>query len=214
MEKVEFYKDLFNMEDKESIKKFLLYNSSLVIAGVKPSATVTINKKLEKVYESWIEDGIDFLESINLSFINLREDDNASILLIYNDDTLKKHIFKSENMDFLIKLGYERNSDISYYVENLRERYEKFKCPHELGIFLGIPINDVKSFMECSYKKCLGCGYWKVYSNYEKALEIFSIYDDVREKTMDKIVEGEPIDSIVNNIIFSNYDKIKMLTFL
>lgn len=70
MEKVEFYKDLFNMEDKESIKKFLLYNSSLVIAGVKPSATVTINKKLEKVYESWIEDGIDFLESINLSFIN------------------------------------------------------------------------------------------------------------------------------------------------
>lgn len=210
MEKVEFYKDLFNMEDKESIKKFLLYNSSLVIAGVKPSATVTINKKLEKVYESWIEDGIDFLESINLSFINLREDDNASILLIYNDDTLKKHIFKSENMDFLIKLGYERNSDISYYVENLRERYEKFKCPHELGIFLGIPINDVKSFMECSYKKCLGCGYWKVYSNYEKALEIFSIYDDVREKTMDKIVEGEPIDSIVNNIIFSNYDNIKL----
>lgn len=210
MEKVEFYKDLFNMEDKESIKKFLLYNSSLVIAGVKPSATVTINKKLEKVYESWIEDGIDFLESINLSFINLREDDNASILLIYNDDTLKKHIFKSENMDFLIKLGYERNNDISYYVENLRERYEKFKCPHELGIFLGIPINDVKSFMECSYKKCLGCGYWKVYSNYEKALEIFSIYDDVREKTMDKIVEGEPIDSIVNNIIFSNYDNIKL----
>ncbi|WP_291650804.1 DUF3793 family protein [Clostridium sp.] len=209
MEKVEFYKDLFNMEDRESIKKFLLYNSSLVIAGVKPSVTVTINKKLKKVYENWIEYGVDFLESINLNFINLREDDNALIILIYNNDILKRHIFKDENIEFLRKLGYEVNNDISYYVEYLKERYEEFKCPHELGIFLGIPISDVKSFMECSYKNCLGCGYWKVYSNYEKALEIFNIYDDVREKTMDKIVEGESIDSIVNNIIFSNYDKIK-----
>ena len=70
MEKVEFYKDSFNMEEEESIKKFLLYNSSLVIAGVKPSATVTVSKKLEKIYEKWNECGRDFLESINLSFIN------------------------------------------------------------------------------------------------------------------------------------------------
>ncbi|MDI9216942.1 DUF3793 family protein [Clostridium tertium] len=210
MDKIEFYKDLFNIENEESIKKFLLYNSSLVIAGVKPSATVTINKKLEKLYKTWIQDGKSFLKSINLSFINLREDDNASIILIYNNDILKKHIFKPENMDFLIKLGYKRNNNISYYVEYLKDRYDEFNCPHELGIFLGIPIDDVKSFMQCSYKKCLGCGYWKVYSNYEKALEIFDIYDDVREKTMDKILEGEPIDSIVNNIIFSNYDNIKV----
>lgn len=210
MEKVEFYKDLFNMEDEESIKKFLLYNSSLVIAGVKPSATVTVSKKLEKIYEKWNEYGRDFLESINLSFINLREDDNALIILVYNNDILKKHIFKTENIDFLKKLGYEVNNNISYYVEYLKERYEKFKCPHELGIFLGIPINDVKSFMDCSYKKCLGCGYWKVYSNYEKAQEIFNIYDEVRDKTMAEIISGASVDSIVNNIIFSNYDKIEI----
>lgn len=209
MDKIEFYKDLFKIEDKESIKKFLLYNSSLVIAGVKPSATVTVNKMLKDLYKSWIEYGKDFLESINLSFINLREDDNALIILIYNNDILKTHIFKTENIEFLRKLGYE-NNNISYYVEYLKDRYEEFNCPHELGIFLGIPIDDVKSFMQCSYKKCLGCGYWKIYSNYEKAIEIFSIYDDVREKTMDKIVEGESIDSIVNNIIFSNYDNIKV----
>lgn len=210
MDKIEFYKDLFKIEDKESIKKFLLYNSSLVIAGVKPSATVTVNKMLKDLYKSWIKYGKDFLESINLSFINLREDENALIILIYNNDILKTHIFKTENIEFLRKLGYEHNNNISYYVEYLKDRYEEFNCPHELGIFLGIPIDDVKSFMQCSYKKCLGCGYWKVYSNYEKAIEIFSIYDDVREKTMDKIVEGESIDSIVNNIIFSNYDNIKV----
>ncbi|GAA0818458.1 DUF3793 family protein [Clostridium tertium] len=211
MDKIEFYKDLFKIEDKESIKKFLLYNSSLVIAGVKPSATVTVNKMLKDLYKSWIEYGKDFLEAINLSFINLREDENALIILIYNNDILKTHIFKTENIEFLRKLGYEHNNNnISYYVEYLKDRYDEFNCPHELGIFLGIPIDDVKSFMQCSYKKCLGCGYWKVYSNYEKAIEIFSIYDDVREKTMDKIVEGESIDSIVNNIIFSNYDNIKV----
>lgn len=208
MKKVEFYKSLQSMDDKESIKKFLVYNSSLVIAGVKPSVTVTIKKTPENTHGNWIKYGRDFLSDINLKSICLREEKNASIILVYNENILKEHILKKENIEFLNKLGYKNEDSINEYVKQLKERYQEFNCPHELGIFLGIPIDDVKDFMECSSKRCLGCGYWKVYSNYEEAKRVFKNYDEIREKTMKNIMNGTPIDKIIRNISFYNYNQI------
>ena len=52
------------MEERECIEKFLIYNASLVISGVKPSATVTIKKDNDNLYDKWIKYGIDFLKII------------------------------------------------------------------------------------------------------------------------------------------------------
>ena len=55
-----------------------------------------------------------------------------------------------------MQLGYSDNSDINNYLYMLKNRYKEFNCPHELGIFLGFPLNDVMDFMNCKNKKC----YW------------------------------------------------------
>lgn len=70
--------------------------------------------------------------------------------------------------------------DINNYVNTLKDRYEKYNCPHELGVFLGYPLDDVRDFMEYNNKKCLGCGYWRVYNDITRAKEIFSKYDKVK----------------------------------
>lgn len=49
LKQVEFYKSLANMEERECIEKLLIYNISLVISGIKPSATIII-KKTKKIY--------------------------------------------------------------------------------------------------------------------------------------------------------------------
>ena len=88
MKQVEFYNSFFSMNERECIEKFLTYNASLVISEVKPSATITIKKGKESLYEKWVKYGIDFLESIDIKFINLRETNNAVIILIYNEEKL------------------------------------------------------------------------------------------------------------------------------
>lgn len=201
MKKIEFYKDLLYIRDDESIKKFLLFNSALVIANIKPSVTVTIQKTSKSCYSNWLKYGENFLSDINLQFINLREDENSIILLIYKTNVLKNYLLKDDSLEFLINLGYKKSDDIEYYVENLKDRYEENQCPHELGIFLGIPLDDVKIFMECKDKKCLGCGYWKVYSNYDEAKRIFRRYDEVKDTAMKSIIQGLSIDRIITNII-------------
>ena len=197
------------MEERECIEKFLIYNASLVISGVKPSATITIKKDKENLYDKWIKYGIDFLESIDIQYINLRECSNALIIFIYNKDQLSKYVFRKDNKDFLMQLVYSNKNDINNYLYMLKNRYKEFNCPHELGVFLGFPLNDVMDFMNCKNKKCLSCGYWLVYNNLQEAQETFSMYDKVKEHTVNHILKGDSSHNVAYSIrcLFEEYEE-------
>lgn len=211
MKQVEFYKSLSKMEERECIEKFLIYNASLVISGVKPSATVTIKKDNDNLYDKWIKYGIDFLKIIDIAYINLRETNNALIILIYNENKLKNYIFEKENKKFLLQLGYCDKEDLDEYLIILKRRYKEFNCPHELGVFLGFPLNDVKDFMECKEKKCLSCGYWLVYNDLQEAKKIFSKYDKVKEHTVSYILNGDSSHEVAYSIK-NLFNKIENIT--
>lgn len=210
MKQIEFYKSLSKMEERECIEKFLIYNASLVISGVKPSATITIKKGNENLYDKWIKYGISFLKEIDIQYINLRECSNALIILIYSEEKLSNYIFKEENKRFLRQLGYSEENDMREYLEILKRRYKEFNCPHELGIFLGFPLNDVKDFMNCKDKKCLSCGYWLVYNNLQESQEIFSKYDKVKAHTVNYILSGDSSQEVAYSIrsLFENYKSV------
>lgn len=212
METINFYRSLNNMTERECIEKFLLFNASLVISEAKPSATITLKKGDCSIYDKWIKYGESFLKSINIKYINLRECENAMIILIYNEKKLSNYIFKEENKCFLEKLGYNKNADLDSYLKTLERRYKEFNCPHELGIFLGYPLKDVKDFMDCSKKKCLACGYWRVYNDYDTAKEIFNTYDMIKEKTVNFILKGDSAKNILCNLksIIPTYEGINI----
>lgn len=203
---LEFYNKLESMNGEEYIKNFLIYNASLVIAKVKPATTIALKKYNRDLYSNWGSMGKAFIQSIGLDFIELRESDDSIVVLIYNQSLLEKYIDKEENKEFLVGLGYSENGTIVEHLNVLANRYKEFNCPHELGIFLGIPIKDVKDFMDCNDKKCLLCGYWKVYNDCISAQRIFLSYDQVKEYTVSSIfkgIEGSTlVQSIENNFRF------------
>ena len=43
--------------------------------------------------------------------------------------------------------------------------FEKDGFPHEVGLFLGYPLDDVTGFIEQKGKNYKCCGIWKVYGN-------------------------------------------------
>ena len=197
---LEFYNKLESMNGKEYIKNFLIYNTSLVIAKVKPAATITFKKCNEELYNNWCSIGKEFIKNINLNFIELREYDDSIIILIYNHSLLEKYINTESNKEFLVSLGYSENGTVIEHLVMLRNRYKEYNCPHELGVFLGIPINDVKDFMNCNDKKCLLIGYWKVYNDCSSAKKIFKSYDQVKEYTVDSIFKGIEGNALVQSI--------------
>lgn len=193
------YDKLNSMNDRDFIENFLLINISQVLSGIKPASTISLVKNKNNIYDKWIKYGIDFIKFIGLEFVELRQNKEIVILLIYNKEELEKSIFNTQHKEFLINLGYDDEQDIQGYIDKLKERYELYHCPHELGLFLGIPIEDVKDFMNCTEKKCLLCGYWKVYNDSNFAKHIFSMYDEVKIHTSNEILKG----SNSRNLAFS-----------
>ena len=45
--------------------------------------------------------------------------------------------------------------------------------PHEIGLFLGYPIDDVVAFIANKGRNCLCCGCWKCYTDAEAAQKAF-----------------------------------------
>jgi hypothetical protein len=57
----------------------------------------------------------------------------------------------------------------------LRGRFQECvsEFPHEIGLFLGYPADDVEAFIKYEGKNYASSRYWKVYHNIEEANEIF-----------------------------------------
>ena len=98
------------------------------------------------------------------------------LLYIYRPQQLKKDLANDKAKLLLKEYGYI--SDIPEI--NIVKLIDKFKTqkkfPHEIGLFLGYPPEDVKGFIENNAKnfKCNGC--WKVYGDEKKALKTFEEY--------------------------------------
>ena len=205
MKYLDFYKRLDTMKDNEYIENFLVYSSSLVIAGVKPAVTVNLKKNNIRLHEGWERFGKYFLDNLNLKFVELRESDSSTIIMIYDECILENELKKESHMKFLCSIGYPAKLNIGEYINTLKTRYDEYHCPHELGLFLGIPFEDVKDFMECTTKKCLLCGYWKVYNDSKNAKKIFNKYDKVKEYTINNMLEGNSSRDLALSIKNSFY---------
>ena len=208
-----FYKVLRDMDNMEYFYNFISYNVALISARLKPSITLNLMRELDRdLFSLWNIYGKEYLKDLNLEYIKLRETSNSLVILIYDKELLEEYISKDENLKFLNSIGYDYNICLDKYLETLSERYNIYKCPHELGVFLGYPLDDVIDFMNCSNKKCLACGYWKVYNSSSRAKKIFNLFDEVKEVTVDNILKGNT-KSILSEILRESFQENHKLVF-
>ena len=67
--------------------------------------------------------------------------------------------------------------------------------PHEIGIILGYPPEDIEGFKRYKGRNFKCCGYWKVYGNAERAQKMFDAYTLCREKLMQALQDGVTLKS-------------------
>lgn len=72
--------------------------------------------------------------------------------------------------------------------------YEEF--PHEIGLFLGYPVEDVKGFIKnkADRAKCVGC--WKVYGDLNEAQRQFNRFKKCTRIYEKLWADGRPIQKL------------------
>lgn len=115
---------------------------------------------------------------------------DRKLMLIYSEKLLEKRLSEDIARNILCKYGYPQTSCISENLERLSERMGRCgDFPHEIGIFLGYPVEDVAGFIKNKGENFKLCGCWKVYGSEEKAKRTFENYNKCRKFLCGKLSE-------------------------
>lgn len=112
-----------------------------------------------------------------------------SYLLFYQEQQLQNKLKNPRISAFLRDYEYEV-TELDQVLRQVSKRIQECllherEFPHEMGVLLDYPIEDVKGFMKHKGKEEQYSGYWKVYDQVEKAKETFGEYDAARKELLE-----------------------------
>lgn len=116
-----------------------------------------------------------------LRILPIRSTGEQTLVYVYRPSKLKKDLCDKEAQAILLRCGY-RCADSERCVIQLIERMKSKDCfPHEIGLFLGYPPEDVEGFIRerensKERKPCKCVGHWKVYGDEDIAKALFISY--------------------------------------
>lgn len=133
----------------------------------------------EDVYKN-VKDMNTIFEEKGISIEILRENEKSALIYVYRIKRLQKDLEQEKTWKLLKKCGYTC-CDVKYSIAHLKERLRNLNdFPHEIGLFLDYPVEDVIGFIENKGDNFKCCGYWKVYGDESAAVKQFARYDKCR----------------------------------
>lgn len=103
----------------------------------------------------------------------LRRSEKRALLYVYRKTMLENDLSSEGACALLKNCGYECK-ETACCIRKLQEKiFEDEYFPHEIGVFLGYPLDDVIGFIEQQGKNYKCCGIWKVYGDEQQSQMLF-----------------------------------------
>lgn len=145
----------------------------------------------------------DFIRSLNkllrckgIRVMPLRCTDDRVLIYVYRPEQLSRDLGNNLANTLLTERGYTCTTPercISCLMKRLRD-CEEF--PHEIGLFLGYPPEDVHGFIENKPNSCKYTGLWKVYGDTESAKRLFAKYKKCTDAYCRLWSMGRPLEKL------------------
>jgi hypothetical protein len=177
---------LKSKESEEYIESLLACFAAPAIRGLKPANLINLRRSGDAgIAAAWSAKKEELLRKFRVNALVLSaraaEEDSSVLLMLYKKDLVSGVLFGREARAILDPLGYGGCAPrVESHLERLTERFqETFPAafPHEIGLFLGYPPEDVEGFIRNEGKKSLTSGYWKVYGNVRRARRTFRVFE-------------------------------------
>ena len=166
------------------------------LAGIKTGSLFSAEYVSEESFRGELRMLNHTLVPKGLRALTLRYGVRHALVYVYRPAMLRRDLRAGEANRLLKELGYDVSSPEGC-VTQLAKRVKKSKeFPHEIGLFLSYPPEDVRGFMEhkAADCKCVGC--WKVYGDAEKAKQVFQRYKRCTEAYCRRWRSGTTMDRL------------------
>lgn len=177
------------------MEKRIVEQCAPTLAGIKCGSLFRTNSDIQNL-ASEIDHLNGLLNPRGVIVTAFRPSGCGTLIYVYRAKMLDDLFADGRMLIFLKEKGYDTSS-VDTLVASLREKVEERGCvPHEIGLFLGYPLEDVMGFIENRGQcpKCIGC--WKVYGDEEKATALFGKFRKCRSVYGKCYEAGTPITKL------------------
>ena len=121
---------------------------------------------------------------------------NRALLYFYRPGLLKETLCHSLASNLLAQRGYPCGRPECCIVKLVEQLKNSPEFPHEIGLFLGYPPEDVRGFIEHRALGCKCTGCWKVYGDRDKAEKAFDRFDKCTDCYLRNWRQGKTLESL------------------
>lgn len=172
------------------MEQYIINHCAPTLAGIKVASMFNISasnrqaamEKFALIQAALAEKGV--------SLKVLSETEKGVLIYIYRPKLLENLLKRQQVKDFLNSMGYS-DFGVESVLFFLSERIkESGTFPHEVGVLLGYPLEDVLGFIQNCGKNCKCVGCWKVYCNECEAVKFFEKVNRCRSRYISLFSKG------------------------
>jgi len=184
------------MTNLNNINQAFINYLAPTLCGIKPANLFTLSKDDISIFSimKWKHR----INNLNLKMESINIFPDRIMIFSYDIVWIRQILSDVLVQAYLLGKGYTNPLDTTETLKELFLRLSKQNgFPHEIGIFLGYPFEDVIAFEENQGHNCKYCGYWKSYCNPEEAKKCCSQYKQCSQMCKQWFEEGFSIPQIL-----------------
>lgn len=162
----------------------------VTLAGIKPASLISVSNRTAAPFYRLCKR----FRSRGVCTRVMRLLSDRVLFYVYTKKGMQQVLTDPKVSAFLRNLGY--SSDPEEAISDLKLRMQQQEFPHEIGIFLGYPLEDVEGFMRDPHRGVQLNGYWKVYRDPQKKAKTFAAYKRCSACICDKMRRGKSLTEI------------------
>lgn len=174
-------------------EEMVVRHCSPTLAGLKTGSLFACRFVSEEEMRADVRVWNQMLVPKGLRVLPLRYEEGRALIYIYRPRRLVGDLSDPTAEQVLSDRGYpcgDADRCIVKLVEKLKQTGE---FPHEIGLFLGYPPDDVLGFI-LHGAKCYKCvGDWKVYSDEQRAQKLFRQYRKCTDAYCEQLAKGKSV---------------------
>lgn len=174
----------------------LIRNCSPTLAGIKPGNLFSCGYPTQQALLQYIRRLNRTLVPKGVRVVVLRAREGRALIYVFRYSAIEKMLRNGQAAEILSDRGYSQLRVEPCICRLLGRCQDESEFPHEIGLFLGYPPEDVKGFIEnkaCN-QKCTGC--WKVYGDPDSAQKLFEKYKRCTHVYCSQFEHGKSMDRL------------------
>jgi len=178
-----------------SFDQIIVQSSSPTFCNIKPGNLFFVKNDVfsKKKFNNWKDAFLNY----GLMAFSTQISETSTAILLLNVCWTRKILDDVFVQAYLSEKGYHTGSVFDFVEELFSRMIENEGFPHEVGVILGYPVEDVIEFENHQGHDCKYCGCWKSYSDVVKARDCHCRFTECSRLCKKWYDEGFSINQII-----------------